>query len=173
MTSVAISGCASGIGAAIRRRHEAAGARGVTARRSRRCGVRQLLPLFVSTFTTPLAIINPFEAIPVFLKLLEGKDDFFFLIFGTLLLRVFGMTSTSRETEGRVESFVAVSFAIVATMVVTYLCLASARGLLSRIGPKGIDAATRLAGFFVASMGMGVILQGVVDALHLYGVIAR
>jgi small neutral amino acid transporter SnatA (MarC family) len=30
--------------------------------------------LFVSTFTTLLAIINPFEVLPVFLKLLEGKD---------------------------------------------------------------------------------------------------
>jgi len=33
------------------------------------------LTLFVSVFTTRLAIINPLEALPVFLKLLEGKDD--------------------------------------------------------------------------------------------------
>ena len=36
--------------------------------------MRQELTLFISTFTTLLAIINPFEALPVFLKLLDGKD---------------------------------------------------------------------------------------------------
>src|SRR5271169_5344815 len=65
--------------------------------------------LFIGTFTTLLAIINPFEVLPVYLKLLEGKDvkthrrvawkscvyalflSLFFLIFGTLLLRLFGV----------------------------------------------------------------------------------
>ena len=32
------------------------------------------LSLFFGTFTTLLAIINPFEVLPVYLKLLEGKD---------------------------------------------------------------------------------------------------
>jgi hypothetical protein len=63
--------------------------------------------LFVSTFTTLLAIINPLESLPVILRLLQGKDRrahrqvarractyatlllFFFLIFGTLLLEIF------------------------------------------------------------------------------------
>jgi multiple antibiotic resistance protein len=63
--------------------------------------------LFISTFTTLLAIINPLESLPVFLRLMEGKDRrahrlvarractyatlllFFFLIFGTLLLEIF------------------------------------------------------------------------------------
>jgi small neutral amino acid transporter SnatA (MarC family) len=67
------------------------------------------LSLFIGTFTTLLAIINPFEVLPVYLKLLEGKDvethrrvawkscvyalflSLFFLIFGTLLLRLFGV----------------------------------------------------------------------------------
>ena len=67
------------------------------------------LSLFIGTFTTLLAIINPFEVMPVYLKLLEGKDaathrevawkscfyalllSLFFLIFGTLILRVFGV----------------------------------------------------------------------------------
>ena len=31
--------------------------------------------LFLGMFTTLLAIINPLEALPVFLKLLEGKAD--------------------------------------------------------------------------------------------------
>ena len=67
------------------------------------------ITLFISMFTTLLAIINPLEAIPVFLGLVEGKADveknkvarqscfyalllaFFFLLFGTLLLRLFGV----------------------------------------------------------------------------------
>jgi hypothetical protein len=32
------------------------------------------LSLFIGTFTTLLAIINPFEVLPVYLQLLEGKD---------------------------------------------------------------------------------------------------
>ena len=32
------------------------------------------LSLFVATFTTLLAIINPFEVLPVYLKMLEGRD---------------------------------------------------------------------------------------------------
>src|SRR5262245_27325859 len=71
--------------------------------------MRQVLTLFLGTFSTLLAIINPLEALPIYLKLLEGKSDeahrevarrsclyamllmFFFLLFGTLLLRVFGV----------------------------------------------------------------------------------
>src|SRR6516164_7548500 len=67
------------------------------------------LSLFIGTFTTLLAIINPFEVLPVYLQLLEGKDAathqliarkscvyalllcLFFLIFGTLILRLFGV----------------------------------------------------------------------------------
>ena len=210
--------------------------------------------LFLSVFTTLLAIINPLEALPIFLKLLEGTDDathgrvarrscfyamllmFFFLLFGTLILRVFGvplsmvrivggivlmrigfelfsgssgsgsmisapsggkpedvafvplampimfgpgaiatilgMTSTIRESPQEVASFIAVSAAIVLTMAVTYLCLASAQKLLSRLGPKGIDAATRLIGFFVATMGMGLIFHGLIEAFHSYGLMA-
>jgi len=55
---------------------------------------------------------------------------------------------------------------------VTYLCLASAEKLLSRLGPKGIDAATRLIGFFVATMGMGLIFHGLIQAVHSYGLVA-
>ena len=67
------------------------------------------LSLFVGTFTTLLAIINPLEVLPVYLQLLVGKDaathravafkaclyalllSFFFLVFGTLMLRIFGV----------------------------------------------------------------------------------
>ena len=70
----------------------------------------QVFTLFVSTFSTLLAIINPLEALPVFLMLLSGAsvDEhkavarrsalyatgllFFFLIFGTLILKIFGVS---------------------------------------------------------------------------------
>jgi multiple antibiotic resistance protein len=35
----------------------------------------------------------------------------------------------------------------------------------------GIDAATRIIGFFVAAMGGGVIFHGVMEALQIYGVV--
>jgi multiple antibiotic resistance protein len=72
--------------------------------------MRSPITLFISMFTTLLAIINPLEAIPVFLGLMKGKDSaeqnrvarkscfyplllaFFFLLFGTLLLRLFGVS---------------------------------------------------------------------------------
>jgi len=65
---------------------------------------------FLSLFAALLAIINPLEAIPVFLRLLQGKDEkehrrvarkscfyallmmVFFLLFGTFLLKVFGVS---------------------------------------------------------------------------------
>ena len=68
-----------------------------------------LIPLFLSTFSTLLAVINPLEAMPVFLQLLQGQDQeahhrvafksclyatilmFFFLICGTLIMRLFGV----------------------------------------------------------------------------------
>jgi multiple antibiotic resistance protein len=212
----------------------------------------QELTLFVGMFTTLLAIINPLEALPVFLKLLEGKDEiehrrvarlscfyalllaFFFLIFGRLVLWIFGvslsmvrivggiilmrigfdlfspsssaasqaavtsgsshkdqdvafvplampimfgpgaiatilgMTSTVKHSEFQFASFVAICLAIVATMYVTYLFLASAKKVLGRIGPRGIDAATRIVGFFVSTMGMGLIFHGVVEAIQTY-----
>jgi len=66
--------------------------------------MNQAATLFVSTFTTLLAIINPLESLPAFLRL--GKDErahrrvarractyatlltIFFPIFGTLLLEI-------------------------------------------------------------------------------------
>lgn len=71
--------------------------------------MNQLLSLFVATFTTLLAIINPLEVLPIYSKLLAGAEprtrrdvawqaclyasllSFFFLIFGNLLLRLFGV----------------------------------------------------------------------------------
>lgn len=208
--------------------------------------------LFVVTFTTLLAIINPLEVLPVYLQLLSGKDDathravawkaclyslllcFFFFIFGTFILRLFGvplsmvrivggiilmrigfelfmpkksdgglglsgandgaaniafvplamplmfgpgaiatiigMASTIKDSSTAIASFVAISVAIVATMFVTYLCLAYAEKLTRKIGPMGIDATTRIVGFFVSAIGVGLIFDGVIEALEAHGV---
>lgn len=71
--------------------------------------IAQTLVLFVGLFTTLIAVINPLEALLVFLSLLEGKDGktqrsvalqaslyatilmFFFLIFGGFVLQLFGI----------------------------------------------------------------------------------
>jgi len=215
------------------------------------------LSLFAGTFTTLLAIINPLEVLPVYLKLLSGKDNathravarkactyalllcFFFFIFGTFMLRLFGvplsmvrvvggiilmkigfelfmpsrsgvdsgssgisgagggeaniafvplamplmfgpgaiatiigMTATIKDSSAEILSFFAISAAIVATMFVTYVCLAYAEKLTLKIGPMGIDAATRIVGFFVSAIGVGLIFDGVVEALQMHGVTA-
>ncbi|HWK68847.1 MAG TPA: MarC family protein [Rhizobiaceae bacterium] len=210
--------------------------------------------LFAGTFSTLLAIINPLEVLPVYLKLLAGKDEaahravamkaclyslllcFFFFIFGTFILRLFGvplamvrivggiilvrigfdlfmprpsgddlglsaahadaaniafvplamplmfgpgaiatiigMTSTIKDSSAEMGSLVAISAAIVATMCVTYLCLAYAEMLTRRIGPLGIDAATRIVGFFVSAIGVGLIFDGVIEALQMHGFVS-
>ncbi len=212
------------------------------------------MPLFLATFTTLLAIINPFEALPVYLGFAARLDDkarrslalrsclyalmlmFFFLIFGTLLLKVFGvplamvriaggviltrlgfqlfsepssvgnddassgdggsaksdaafvplampimfgpgamatilgMTSQVKRSATELTGFMAVSAALVATMATTYLFLAGGKRLQNRLGPRGIDAATRIVGFFVASMGIGMAFDGVIEALQMHGI---
>jgi len=79
---------------------------------------------------------------------------------------VLGMTSLVKHAESEVVSFAA----LCATMLVTYLGLVYAKDGLGRIGPKGIDAATRLVGFFVSTIGMGLIFHGVIEPLHANGV---
>jgi multiple antibiotic resistance protein len=54
-------------------------------------------------------------------------------------------------------------------MFVTYLCLANAERLTAKIGPKGIDAATRIVGFFVSAIGVGLMFDGVIEALEMHG----
>jgi MarC family membrane protein len=177
------------------------------------------LSLFAGTFTTLLAIINPLEVPPIYLKLLSGKDNathravalkactyalllcFFFFIFGTFMLRLFGvplsmvrvvggiilmkigfelfmprksgddlgvsgadaseaniafvplamplmfgpgaiatiigMTATIKDSSAEIPSFIAISAAIVATMFVTYVCLAYAEKLTQKSDPWG------------------------------------
>jgi multiple antibiotic resistance protein len=212
----------------------------------------ETLSLFIGTFTTLLAVINPLEAMPIFLQLLHGRDEpahrrvalrsclyatilmFFFLVFGTLIMRIFGvplsmvrivggiilmrlgfelfapspasrmiphnkgeadqgdvafiplampimvgpgviatvlgMASTVKESQ--YLPLAVIPFAIVAAMLITYLSLVRSRKLMRWFGQKGIDAASRIVGFFVAAMGMGLIFHGVIEALLSYGIIA-
>ncbi len=209
------------------------------------------LTLFISTFTTLLAVINPLEAMPVYLQLLYGRDQqthrriafnsclyatilmFFFLVFGTLIMRLFGVPlsmvrivggivlmrlgfelfapspasvlipSDKGEADQGDVAFIplampimvgpgviatilgmasmvkksdylplaVIPLAILGAMIITYLSLVNAGKLTRWFGPKGIDAASRIVGFFIAAMGMGLIFHGVVEALLSYGLI--
>ena len=208
--------------------------------------------LFISMFTTLLAIINPLEAIPVFLGLVQEKTPaeqngiarraciyalilaFFFLVFGTILLKLFGvslsmirvvggiiltrigfqmfspepakkadkdaeaetnpadnvafiplampimfgpgaiatiigMVSTIKKSANEIDSLIAICLAIIATMSVTYVALIYSKGILNKVGPKGLDAATRIVGFFVSAMGIGLIFHGIAEFLQTSG----
>jgi multiple antibiotic resistance protein len=82
-----------------------------------------------------------------------------------------GMTSLIKHSDVELASFLAIVGAILATMFVTYLCLAFAKNVMGRVGPMGIAAVTRIVGFFVSAMGGGLVFHGVVEALQDFGVI--
>jgi multiple antibiotic resistance protein len=110
----------------------------------------------------------------------QGSEDVAFvplampIMFGPgAIATILGMVSLVKDSEFGLVSAVAICLAIIATMFVTYLFLASAKKVLSRIGSKGIDAASRIVGFFVSTMGMGLIFHGVVEAIQTYGTTAR
>ena len=55
-------------------------------------------------------------------------------------------------------------------MLMTYLCLNYASRLSKTLGPMGIDAITRIVGFFVSAIGVACrIFDGVIEALELHG----
>ena len=197
--------------------------------------------LFIGTFTTLLAVVNPLEALPIFLSHSQDQSEqdrrklafracsyalmlmIGFLLFGTFILEIFGVNlamvravggiilmkigfglfmkgsegdSTPSSTSGGGNSdpafvpmampimfgpgvlatvlgmtslkssseewfsILMISLAAIACMSVIYLTLAYADKIVKRIGKKGIDAATRIVGFFVATMGMGLIFHG-------------
>jgi multiple antibiotic resistance protein len=93
------------------------------------------------------------------------------LMFGPgAIATIIGMTAEIRESQREVLALISVSAAIVATMFVTYICLANAERLTKKIGPLGIDAATRIVGFFVSAIGVGLIFNGVVGGLQTHGI---
>jgi multiple antibiotic resistance protein len=208
--------------------------------------------LFLTAFTTLLALINPLEALSVFLSLTAGQDAkqrqsvalrscmytlmlmFFFLIFGTVILKIFGvslsmvriagglilikigfglfsdpgaslpggakgtsdvpadiafvpfampimlgpggiatiigMTSLVKHAHSVLWSFVAIASAIILTVAITYLCLFRAENILKRVGATGVDAVTRIIGFFVSTMGVSLLFDGIIESLQTFGV---
>jgi multiple antibiotic resistance protein len=83
------------------------------------------------------------------------------------------MSSLVRHPFTNFKAMAAISGAILATMFVTALILSFAKKILGRIGPQGVDAATRIVGFFVSAMGMGLIFHGLLEVLQQYGAIAK
>jgi multiple antibiotic resistance protein len=82
---------------------------------------------------------------------------------------ILGMTSTIQHSASELTSLVIVVAAILATMLVTYFCLIYAGKLSDWLGPMGIDAVTRIVGFFVSAMGVALIFDGVIEALESHG----
>jgi multiple antibiotic resistance protein len=79
---------------------------------------------------------------------------------------VLGMTSLVKHSEIEFVSFVAVSAAVVGDDV-HHVPVPGVRKESSEPGwPNGIDAATRMIGFFVSAMGMGLIFDGVTEAFQ-------
>jgi multiple antibiotic resistance protein len=88
------------------------------------------------------------------------------LMFGPgAIATVLGMASQLHNPLEQLASLAAIACAIVATVGVTYLVLIFSPAILGRIGPRGVDAATRIVGFFVAAIGAGLIFQGVMGAI--------
>jgi multiple antibiotic resistance protein len=84
---------------------------------------------------------------------------------------VLGMSSTVKKSGSIIASLAALVAAIVATLFATYLILVYAKKILHRMGPLGIDAATRIVGFFVSAMGMALIFHGLIEAIQDYAAI--
>ncbi|WP_442753607.1 MarC family protein [Methylocystis sp. JAN1] len=209
-----------------------------------------ILPLFLSTFTTMLAVINPLEVLPVFLSITHDKDDgarrriaflaslyalvlvLFFLFFGAFVLKIFGvslnmvriaggivltrigfelfapagggqgafgsagpndniafmplamplmvgpgviatvlgMMATIERAPSEMAAYAAILGAAALAVFITYLCLAYAGRLIALIGRMGIDAITKIVGFFVSAMGVSLVFDGIVGALGTQGV---
>ena len=106
----------------------------------------------------------------------DGRSDAAFvplampIMFGPgAMATILGMTSQVKNSATEMAGLIAVSAALVATMATTYLFLAGGKELQRRLGPRGIDAATRIVGFFVAAMGIGMAFDGIIEALQLHG----
>jgi multiple antibiotic resistance protein len=82
---------------------------------------------------------------------------------------VLGMTATVRRSTSEVASYIAILAAVFSAMLITFLCLFFASKLISKLGIAGIDAATKIVGFFVLAMGVGLISDGVIEALQTHG----
>jgi multiple antibiotic resistance protein len=99
--------------------------------------------------------------VPLAMPLMCGPDA---------IATILGMTSEIKQPSTELAALAAIAAAILATILVTYLCLVYAGKLSEKLGARGIDAITRIVGFFVSAMGVGLIFDGVIEALQTYGV---
>src|SRR5262249_27106921 len=76
---------------------------------------------------------------------------------------ILGMTSEIKQPSANLAALAAIVAAIIATTLY-------ARMLSEKLGARGIDAITRIVGFFVSAMGVGLVFDGVIEALQTYGV---
>jgi multiple antibiotic resistance protein len=209
-----------------------------------------MLSLFIGSFTTLLAVINPFEVLPVFLTLTAEKDErerrnvamraclytlflsLFFLFFGATVLELFsvslpmvqiaggivltkigfqlflpsgakdslfsnadpdaniafmplamplmfgpgviatvlGMMGTIKASSEKIVAYAAIIAAADLAVLVTFFCLAYADRVTRYLGPLGINAVTRIVGFFVSAMGVSLVFNGVMAAIDAHGV---
>jgi multiple antibiotic resistance protein len=83
---------------------------------------------------------------------------------------VLGMMAVVERSSHETLAFGAILAAIVLAVAATYACLVFATRLTTTLGPLGIDAATRIVGFFVSAMGVSLIFSGVIDALRTHGI---
>jgi multiple antibiotic resistance protein len=89
------------------------------------------------------------------------------LMFGPgALATMIGYSSLIKVSEFGAGTLAGFCVAIAATMAVTYVTLVNGRRILSRVGPLAIDAITRLVGFFISAMGMGLIFHGLAEAVR-------
>jgi multiple antibiotic resistance protein len=82
---------------------------------------------------------------------------------GTIAV-VIGLSTEIRELNGaqaEVVAYTAVVIAMVVACFIEYLTLRSTKVLLSRMGPAGIEAMTRLMGFLLICVGVQFIASGV------------
>ena len=132
-----------------------------------------LTQLGFTLFSSPSSIINSATAntddsgaakdvafVPLAMPIMFGPGA---------MATIIGMTAQVKHSTTELTGLAEVSAGLVATMAVTYLILASGKAIQARLGPRGIDAATRIVGFFVASMGIGMAFNGIAEALAMHG----
>ncbi|MDR2857833.1 MAG: MarC family protein [Novosphingobium sp.] len=96
------------------------------------------------------------------------------LMFGPgAIAMIVGMASTVHDWPEDLVPTAVIAAAICATMFITYLCLHHAHRLTRFLGPLGIDAVTRIVGFFVAAIGVGLVFDGALAALAVHGLPRR
>ncbi len=81
-----------------------------------------------------------------------------------VIATVVSMASKAKSAHSGIAALAPIVGATLAAAFVTYLCLVFAEKLSKALGPLGIDAASRIVGFFVSAMGVGLVFDGIVEA---------